>query len=821
MSAARPMWLIITPVYRPAPGGGAIYTDTLARALAAEGVDVAVATEAFPGQPAVQSIETEAGSVVVHRLFPYRAGRAEIDWRTYRDYARQNVKMLDLPAMLARLAAERGARDAVVLIHSSLFYKPSVMPFILGPLRRALPGQVQLVADVRDYQYPDARLDLLKKFDAICTSSRAVADDLARRMEPIADRLFPIDLPFTGPARPSDDAVEAVLARYGLERGRYLFNPNGIPDSKHYPVMREAMPLVRARAGFEDIILVTAGRARARREADREAEEIGIAKAIGLVPQAEVLALMRGAIGTVVLSDREAISRAALEAMWIGGNAILPNLAEFRQDCPAHVCADVTPEGVAALVAELPHKPHPTYRFERHDTVSCVRRYLRMTEPSRDRAVRAEPGGDKVPARPRVLYSIFDINNQGFLRRLSRLAEAKVPLTILAFSRGTSGAGKAQNLQRLLASADVIDLGGQSKGLSPRRFAQLSRGWFRAIRGAVRSRPFDIVVARNLDMAIIALPFLLRRPRPRFVYEVLDIHPTAWSNAPLARLSRMIERAFLKRADRVIVSTLAFHTQHLGPRMGVPANRICLIENKIAPEQAELVTPNVRGYDRPIRIAYFGKLRCERSIEILTGLVEGFPGEFEVVLAGYPDSIPQERFDRFAALDAVEYRGTFSSVAELSTMIADAHFVWAIDLKHAGANSSWLLPNRLYESVACGLPVLTLEGDASAEYAVARGWGLVLDDLEPTAIRGVLSGLPATEYQRLSDKIRGAARSDYVDTGDIVRLMEHLSSRLPDRTVQIAPAPANDRFAEAGIAPASSPIDAPKPEPSKEKEHRR
>jgi succinoglycan biosynthesis protein ExoL len=377
--------------------------------------------------------------------------------------------------------------------------------------------------------------------------------------------------------------------------------------------------------------------------------------------------------------------------------------------------------------------------------------------------------------RCRVLYSIFDINNQGFLRRLSRLAEADIPPTILAFSRGTSVAGKAKNLQMILASADVIDLGEQSKGLSVRRLAQFARGCMRAILAATRSKPFDIVIARNLDMAIIALPFLLRRPRPRFVYEVLDIHPAAWSKSLLARISRRFERIILKHADRVIVSTLAFHTEHLGPRMGVPTDRVCLIENKIAPEQVGLVTQNTQDYDRPIRIAYFGKLRCERSIEILTALVRDFPGEFEVVLAGYPDAIPKELFDRFAALDAVDYRGTFSSVAELSTLIVDTHFVWTIDLKHAGANSSWLLPNRLYESVATGTPVLAFKGDACAEHVIARGWGLVLDSLAPEAIRDVLMQLKPEVYDKLRETIRMTPPEDYVDTGDIVRLLERLS----------------------------------------------
>jgi hypothetical protein len=378
MSRARPLWLIVTPVYLPSTGGGAIYTDTLARALAADGSHVVVATEACPGQRALQQLDVGPGSVTIKRIFRYRAGRAVLDFLSYWDYAWQNVEMFSLARLLREAAGERGIRDAVVLIHSSLLYKPSVLPLLLGGLRRALQGRVGLIVDVRDYNFPQAKLPLLERFDRICTSSPGLAADLAGRLPEISERLSPIDMPFDGPAAPSEWDTRVCLERAGLVRGQYLFNPNGISDAKHYPVMRAAMALLRARPGFEDMILMSAGRERDRRPIDRQMELAGVTKSLGLADHSTVLKLMSGAYATLVLSDREAISRSALEAMWIGGNVVLPNLAEFRRDCPEHVCAELTPEGVAAFVASLSGKPKPHYNFERHAASSFLPAYKEM-----------------------------------------------------------------------------------------------------------------------------------------------------------------------------------------------------------------------------------------------------------------------------------------------------------------------------------------------------------------------------------------------------------------------------------------------------------
>ena len=380
MTGDRPLWLIITPVYRPAPGGGAIYTDTLGRALADAGTNVVVATEAFPGQPVMQAIESARGSLVVHRMFPCRAGRAEIDWRTYRDYVRQNAMMLGLPAMLARVARNHGARDAVVLIHSSFFYKPSVMPLILGQLRRALEGRVRLVADVRDPVFKDSLFHTLSRFDAVVGCSRAIADRLRAGL-PETVQVHHIPIPFVPATSPSGAEVEAAIGEYGLTGVPYLLNPNGISEAKSYPLMLEVVRALRRLPGREGTVLVTVGRARDWKERDDRATAEGLLRYLGPVPNAKMLALAKGAEAALILSEVEGLPRSALELFALHTPLIVPDLAEFRESVPAAVAASRAPELLARQIGEVSDPGHVVaYPLERHAMSSLLPSYRALEQ---------------------------------------------------------------------------------------------------------------------------------------------------------------------------------------------------------------------------------------------------------------------------------------------------------------------------------------------------------------------------------------------------------------------------------------------------------
>ena len=78
-------------------------------------------------------------------------------------------------------------------------------------------------------------------------------------------------------------------------------------------------------------------------------------------------------------------------------------------------------------------------------------------------------------------------------------------------------------------------------------------------------------------------------------------------------------------------------------------------------------------------------------------------GRFEIVLRGRPAYSEFTDFDGFVAAEPyLRFDGAYRNPEDLAAIYGEVHFSWAIDFFEEGLNSSWLLPNRLYEGCRYG-----------------------------------------------------------------------------------------------------------------------
>src|SRR3546814_20566537 len=70
------------------------------------------------------------------RILPFRAGRADRNWRSYLAYAAANLVYLRLPGLIRRERRRVKARTVRVLIPSSLLYHPTLPPRHIEPIDR-------------------------------------------------------------------------------------------------------------------------------------------------------------------------------------------------------------------------------------------------------------------------------------------------------------------------------------------------------------------------------------------------------------------------------------------------------------------------------------------------------------------------------------------------------------------------------------------------------------------------------------------------------------------------------------------------------------
>lgn len=372
---ARVLWYIVTPLYKPAPGGAGVYYHTLANALAGSGADVTVVTEAFPGQPRSSHERIGTGSITVDRLFPLRAGRATIEAWTFAVYFWQNVKMALMPSRLRRQRKKSGADKVILVIHSSFFYKPSVLPFLLSRLRKQAGPAGMLVIDVRDPLFNGSLHNMFARFDVAIGCSQEVADRLRASLSNRVDVLH-IPVPFERPPIPSPEDVAAVLNEHDLSGVRYVLNPNGVQEQKNYEKILKLVYKLREDPAMQDVVLVTAGRARDWAKRDDDAVRDGVLRYVGILPNQSLLALARNAVATVILSKIEGLPRSALEAFSMECPLLAPDIPEFRETIPGDVAMSDDLDVLAQQFVQVCAQRGPTkYPLAGHSMSELVRQY--------------------------------------------------------------------------------------------------------------------------------------------------------------------------------------------------------------------------------------------------------------------------------------------------------------------------------------------------------------------------------------------------------------------------------------------------------------
>ena len=384
----------------------------------------------------------------------------------------------------------------------------------------------------------------------------------------------------------------------------------------------------------------------------------------------------------------------------------------------------------------------------------------------------------------RVAYFVHDLSDAAVARRVRMLRRGGAEVVVLGFRR-------TANAPDEVAGAPAVDLGRTFDG----RLKQRAAGVVRQVLGAPALRAHvkdaDVVMARSLEsLAIASTARALHRPASRLVYECLDIHRLMLSQGLPGRALRALERALLRRSDLLVLSSEAFRRAYFEPLQGVGRTLrlpVFLAENKLldfGAAPAGSLEPRAPG--PPWRIGWFGMLRCRKSFDLLRGLAAALPGKVEVVISGRPSDREFADFAGEAArAPGVTFTGAYGP-ADLERMYREVHFAWAIDYFEEGANSQWLLPNRIYESGRYGAVPIALRGVETGGWLADRGLGLLVDD--PSSELGpLLSALDETAYRALEERSRRAPLNWFTagdqDCHELVQaLAGHAPHRTPERT---------------------------------------
>lgn len=376
---------------------------------------------------------------------------------------------------------------------------------------------------------------------------------------------------------------------------------------------------------------------------------------------------------------------------------------------------------------------------------------------------------------PAILYLVHNLSDPAVARRVAMFQMGGAEVEVAGFRRGDAPPAALQ-VDR------VVELGITHDARMLHRLAATLGAALRASSWSRQLKRPDVIVARNLEMLGVAnrLRGLWGRA-PRLVYECLDIHRLMLRQDKIGLAMRGVEQRLMRGVNLLLTSSPAFMRNHFDLH-GAPAS--LLVENKVFTSEPFAFgrNPALRDQATPIRVGWFGALRCARSLAALDNLSRHYGGRLEVQLAGRP---ALTEFDDFHATTTaaphLNYTGTFRYPTDLPTIYSDVHFVWAIDFFEEGLNSNWLLPNRLYEGGLNGAIPIALAGTETAAFIERLGIGVVVPDIEKQTLLDLFDTMTPDRVRRLAADVAAQDpklfRCDVDECADLVaRLSGHTAT---------------------------------------------
>lgn len=349
----------------------------------------------------------------------------------------------------------------------------------------------------------------------------------------------------------------------------------------------------------------------------------------------------------------------------------------------------------------------------------------------------------------KIAYLAHDLADAASERRVAMLRRGGAEIDLYGFRR--AGGSPAE-----VAGVFPRELGELRDGAMVQRATSLLRYGATAVDWAAPMADADLILARNLDNLFLAAVARRRLGLDiPLVYELLDIHTVMFGDGLAARLMRAFEGRMLQTTDAVITSSPAFEREYLARyyRHRPPS---LLVENKVG-EGAAGEAPALSD-GPPWRIGWFGGIRCRASLDCLSSLLKAHPGLFEVHIRGR--FVTPRMGDVHAVIEetpGMYYHGPYQAAA-LPGIYGEVHFAWAIDFFQEGANSDWLLPNRLYEGGLHGAVPIALRTVETGRWLQQHGVGLLVDLPLEDSLRDLLTGITPQTYRAASAALRGADR---------------------------------------------------------------
>lgn len=328
-----------------------------------------------------------------------------------------------------------------------------------------------------------------------------------------------------------------------------------------------------------------------------------------------------------------------------------------------------------------------------------------------------------------------------------------------------------------------------------RAWNMLSFAWnlLRTASSMRREGPPDVIIGSSPHpFAALAAAYLARKLGSRFVLEVRDLWPQALvdmgglrESHPGVKLLRFIERLLYARAERIVV--LAAGAERYLTERGVAPERIVYVPNGVHLDHFRVSSdrsPDRRqsrarfGFDC-FTIVYAGAHGPANALETIVKaaqMVSDLPVKFVLVGDG-PAKDSLVELARSLAVRNVQFLDPVPK-SEMADLLSAADAA-VITLRNAQAFSYAVSPNKLFDYMAAGRPILCAVPGEVAQLVRTAGAGIPVEPENEAQLADAvrqLVALPQTEREQMGHRGRAYLEAHFDRRALAGRLAEALAS---------------------------------------------
>jgi len=322
--------------------------------------------------------------------------------------------------------------------------------------------------------------------------------------------------------------------------------------------------------------------------------------------------------------------------------------------------------------------------------------------------------------------------------------------------------------------------------------------WIRAIERTARLSSARVLIARDLPLALATL-LVGRIHRIPVIFDMAENYPAmlqdVWDSAGARigdrlmrnpRLARVVERVAVRLADHILVVVDESRTRLL--EMGVPSRKMTVVMN--TPDLSRGQQPahdSSRGLARNPReliVVYLGLLEVPRglgtAILAMREVRRQLPNARLVVIGSGRD---EELFRKQARVvgvnDRVEFRG-WVEYRQALDHISNCDI--GLVPHHATVNWQTTSPNKLFDYMSLGKPVIVSSARPTARIVAEEQCGLVFSDRNPRELADAIVRLSDPSVRNMyGNRGQEAVRRQYNWETDERRLLGAIQNVIAER----------------------------------------